>query len=280
MKKIILLLGICILGISLIVYFFRPNSNTHTAPEQISKVGTTQRESITADTSDQTENHSNDSAHQSVAPSGKAKKLSEEATLYYKVAYTYGWEAIVRDFENGTIAKSKMPDDEKKKLCELALTGTTVEQTKRLFTATCKPLNGKISFRIINGQLKDAEGKIDQTEMIHKLKFLQAEDFFQSEGMYKFGPYEEKFNLQSNAIAWGLEEVSDYLLSIGIGYAGNSDNLINSNIQGRNPSISLVKKLMQAGIHPNAKTYTLIEERNFASKHPELYLFLQEKKQN
>ncbi|RLL38912.1 hypothetical protein D9K79_15865, partial [Acinetobacter cumulans] len=147
-------------------------------------------------------------------------------------------------------------------------------------TANCKPLNGKISFRIINGQLKDAEGKIDQTEMIHKLKFLQAEDFFQSEGMYKFGPYEEKFNLQSNAIAWGLEEVSDYLLSIGIGYAGNSDNLINSNIQGRNPSISLVKKLMQAGIHPNAKTYTLIEERNFASKHPELYQFLQEKKQN
>ena len=173
-----------------------------------------------------------------------------------------------------------MPDDEKKKLCELALTGTTVEQTKRLFVANCKPLSGQLSFRIINCQLKDAEGKIDQTEMIHKLKFLQAEDFFQSEGMYKFGPYEEKFNLQSNAIAWGLEEVSDYLLSIGIGYAGNSDNLINSNIQGRNPSISLVKKLMQAGIHPNAKTYTLIEERNFASKHPELYQFLHEKQQN
>lgn len=76
----------------------------------------------------------------------------------------------------------------------------------------------------------------------------------------------------------GLEEVSDYLLSIGIGYAGNSNNLINSNIQSRNPSINLIKKLMQAGITPNAKTYKILEERNFASKHPEIYQFQQKAK--
>ncbi len=98
--------------------------------------------------------------------------------------------------------------------------------------------------------------------------------------MYKLGSYEEKFNLQSDATAWGLEEVSDYLLSIGVGYSGNSDNLINSNIEGRNPSMSLIKKLMQAGISPNAKTYKILEDRNFVSKHPELYKFLQEKKHN
>ena len=280
MKKIIVLLGLCILAIGLLVYFLKPDSSTHTPQLQASGPATNQHNSTPSNEADQqnTQPQNNQPAEQPA--SGKVKKLSEEAKRYYKVAYTYGWETIVRDFENGTIAKSKMPDNEKKKLCELALTGTTVEQSKRLFSANCKPLDGRLSFRIINAQLKDAEGKVDQTEIINKLKLYQAEGFFQSEGMYKLGSYEEKFNLQSDATAWGLEEVSDYLLSIGVGYSGNSDNLINSNIEGRNPSMSLIKKLMQAGISPNAKTYKILEDRNFASKHPELYKFLQEKKHN
>lgn len=201
MKKIIVLLGLCILSISLFVYFLKPDQNPQTL-QQSSKSANKHHNQISDDPNQQNAQAEQNQSSENPA-FGKAKKLSEEATRYYKVAYTYGWETIVRDFENGTIAKSKIPDHEKKKLCELALNGTTVEQTKRLFSANCKPLNGKATFGIINGQIKNAEGKVDQTEIINKLKFFQAEGFFQSEGMYKLGPYEEKFNLQSDAIGWG-----------------------------------------------------------------------------
>ncbi len=53
----------------------------------------------------------------------------------------------------------------------------------------------------------------------------------------------------------GLEDVFDYLLSIGVDYTGVDGNLILDNIKGRNPSVSLVQKLLNAGIEPNSKTF-------------------------
>jgi hypothetical protein len=276
MNKIIVLVGLCILGIGLLVYFLKPEPNSQTPQQQADKSVTEQHKPMTSnDSHEQNAQAENNRSFEKPA-SGKAKKLSEEALRYYKTAYKDGWESIVRDFENGTIANSKMTDAEKKKLCELALYGTNVEQTKRLFAVNCKPLNNKISFMSINTQLKDANGQVDQAEIIAKLKFLQDENILQTHGAYKLGPYEEKFNLQSNAVSRGLEEVSDYLLSIGVGYSGNSENLINSNLSGRNPSVSLVNKLLKAGILPNAATYTLLEERKIAMKKPELYQLLQQ----
>lgn len=278
MNKIIVLLGLCVLGIGLLVYFLKPEQNAQTPQQQADKSVAEQHKQMTSNDSLEQNTKAENNRLLENPPSAKAKKLSDEALLYYKTAYKDGWESIVRDFENGTIANSKIPDVEKKKLCELALHGTNVEQTKRLFAVNCKPLNGKISFRIINAQLKDANGQIDQAEIIRKLKFLQDENILQTHGAYKFGPYEEKFNLQSNAVAWGLEEVSDYLVSIGIGYSGNTENLINSNLSGRNPSASLIQKLINAGIQPNAEVYKQLEQKDFATKHPEIYALLEKNK--
>jgi hypothetical protein len=47
--------------------------------------------------------------HDTQIQAKKPKKLSEEAIQYYRTASKYGWESIVRDFEKGTILKSKMP---------------------------------------------------------------------------------------------------------------------------------------------------------------------------
>ena len=127
---------------------------------------------------------------------------------------------------------------------------------------------------IINGALTNAEGKIDQNEIIEKLKFYKSENVLQTHVTYKFGPYEEKSSLQSNAIGWGLEDVSDYLLSIGVDYTGVDGNLILDNIKGRNPSVSLVQKLLNAGIEPNSNVYKQIEQNDFSTKYPDVYNLL------
>lgn len=114
MKKIIVLLGLCILAIGLLVYFLKPDSSTHTPQLQASKSATNQHNPTPSNEADQQNIQSQNNQTAEQPASGKVKKLSEEATRYYKVAYTYGWETIVRDFENGTIAKSKMPDNEKR----------------------------------------------------------------------------------------------------------------------------------------------------------------------
>ncbi|MCL6236778.1 hypothetical protein M5F66_00185 [Acinetobacter sp. ANC 5033] len=127
---------------------------------------------------------------------------------------------------------------------------------------------------IINAKLTNAEGEIDQNEIIEKLKFYKSENVLQTKVTYKIGPYEEKSSLQSKAIGWGLEDVSDYLLSIGVDYTGVDGNLILNNIKGRNPSVSLVQKLLNAGIEPNSSVYKQIEQNDFSTKHPDVYNLL------
>lgn len=171
-----------------------------------------------------------------------------------------------------------MPQEEKNKLCEIALSYSKVDQTKRLFKANCKPLNGQSSFMIINAKLTNAEGEIDQNEIIEKLKFYKSENVLQTKVTYKIGPYEEKSTLQSQAIGWGLEDVSDYLLDIGVDYSGVDSNLILGNVKGRNPSARLIQKLINAGIQPNAEVYRQLEQKGFATKHPEIYALLEKNK--
>jgi hypothetical protein len=75
-------------------------------------------------------------------------------------------------------------------------------------------------------------------------------------------------------IGWGLEDVSDYLLSIGVDYTGVDGNLILDNIKGRNPSVSLVQKLLNAGIEPNSNVYKQMEQNDFSTKYPDVYNLL------
>ncbi len=68
-----------------------------------------------------------------------------------------------------------MPKGEIEKLCEIALSQSTADKTKRLFKANCKSLQWPYHpLMIINGALTNAEGKIDQNEIIEKLKLLQV----------------------------------------------------------------------------------------------------------
>ena len=272
MKTIFLLIGLCIFAISLFVYLFRPSSQIISTQEKISSTATDQPDKITPNS----QNSSSENKEQQLTPSsGKPQKLSAEATQYYKTAIEYGWESIVRDFENGTITRSKMPDDEKNKLCEIALMSTNIDQTKRLFSANCKPSSGRASFSIINGTLTKENGEADQEMIIEKLKFYKEQNLLQTHVTYELGPYKESSSLQNQAIGWGYEKVSDYLLSIGVDYSGTDNNLILDNLSGRNPSVSIIQKLLDAGIEPNKKVFDLMQQKEFASKHPEVYELLQ-----
>ncbi|WP_180163529.1 hypothetical protein [Acinetobacter sp. YH12069] len=273
MKKIILLFGLCIVCLGIFIYIFRPEASLPTNPSNTVEHDANQTNQ-TALNDDQESFIPKTNDRDTQIQAKKTKKLSEEAIQYYRTATKYGWESIVRDFENGTILKSKMSQEEKDKLCEIALSLSTADQTKRLFKANCKPLNGQSSFMIINAKLTNAEGEIDQNEIIEKLKFYKSENVLQTKVTYKFGPYEEKSSLQSNAIGWGLEDVSDYLLSIGVDYTGVDGNLILDNIKGRNPSVSLVQKLLNAGIEPNSNVYKQIEQNDFSTKYPNIYNLL------
>lgn len=170
-----------------------------------------------------------------------------------------------------------MPDDEKKKLCEIALISTNIDQTKRLFSANCKPSSGRASFSIINGKLTKENGEADQEMIIEKLKFYKEQNLLQTHITYEIGPYKESSSLQNQAIGWGYEKVSDYLLSIGVDYSGTDSNLILQNLNGRNPSVSIIQKLLDAGIEPNKKAFDLMQQKDFSSKHPEIYQLLKGK---
>lgn len=275
MKKITILIGLCILFISFFIFMFRPDppisidaSKEQTLAQNTQDQAVSSKDSAQQKQSEQTKDPSSLFAQ-------KQKKLSAEAIRYYQTAAKYGWESIVRDFENGTIAKSKMTDKEKKKLCEIALSSTNLDQTKRLFAAHCKPLNGQSSFMIINARLKDHNGQIDQAAIIEKLRFFKAENVLQTETTYKFGPYEEKSNLQHQAIGWGLEDISDYLLSIGVDYHSTGSNLILAHLSGHHPTASMIQKLLNAGIEPNKNFFELMQQKDFSSKHPEIYQLLQ-----
>ncbi|MGE8573326.1 MAG: hypothetical protein ACN6NW_15005 [Acinetobacter amyesii] len=191
MKKIIPLITFCIFFIGIFVYILRP-----TTPLKLNNLDTAKNFTVADNQNisnvDQSATYSDTNKSEAPLQNKKPKKLSEEAIQYYRTATKYGWESIVRDFENGTILKSKMPKGEKEKLCEIALSLSTADQTKRLFKANCKPLNGRSSSMIINGALTNAEGKIDQNEIIEKLKFYKSENVLQTHVTYKFGPYEEK----------------------------------------------------------------------------------------
>ena len=269
MKKIFLLIGLCIFAICLFIYFLRPTPQSSIAQEKISSTTSDQRNQIPQNSS------SNHKAQQSNLFSDNPKKLSKEATHYYQTAAKYGWESIVRDFENGTIAKSKMTDKEKIKLCEIALMSTNLDQTKRLFAVNCKPSSGRVSFSLINGRLTKEDGEADQEMIIEKLKFYKTQNLLQTHITYELGPYKESASLQNQAIGWGYEKVSDYLLSIGVDYSGTDNNLILDNLSGRKPSVSIIQKLLNAGIEPNKKVFEFIQQKDFATKHPEVYELLQ-----
>lgn len=277
MKKIILLITFCIFFIGIFVYILRP-----TAPLKLNNLDTAKNFTVADNQNvsnvDQSATYSDTNKSEAPLQNKKPKKLSAEASAYYTHALRYGWESVVRDFENGTIPKSKIPQEEKDKLCEIALSYSKVDQTKRLFKANCKPLSDQSSFMIINAKLTNAEGKIDQNEIIEKLKFYKSDNVLQTKVTYKIGLYEEKSTLQSQAIGWGLEDVSDYLLDIGVDYSGVDGNLILANIKGRNPSARLIQKLINAGIQPNAEVYRQLEQKGFATKHPEIYVLLEKNK--
>lgn len=148
MKKIIPLITFCIFFIGIFVYILRP-----TTPLKLNNLDTAKNFTVADNQNisnvDQSATYSDTNKSEAPLQNKKPKKLSEEAIQYYRTATKYGWESIVRDFENGTILKSKMPKGEKEKLCEIALSLSTADQTKRLFKANCKPLNGRSSSMII-----------------------------------------------------------------------------------------------------------------------------------
>lgn len=67
-------------------------------------------------------------------------------------------------------------------------------------------------------------------------------------------------------------------MDIGVDYSGVDGNLILANIKGRNPSARLIQKLINAGIQPNAEVYRQLEQKGFATKHPEIYVLLEKNK--
>lgn len=265
MKKTIPLIIVYLIILALIIYYFKPSTtirpiNTETTQ---SKVSTEQKELSETQQVEKTSEK-------------KVENLSDTATQYYKNAYKYGWESIVSDFEKGIIQRSNMSEKEKIKLCSLAIKSVNFEQTQRLFNANCRPTDGKDTYYLINRTLKNEHGQPDQDEIIKKLKFYKEKNLLQTEVSYKIGSYEEKSNLQANAVGFGLEKVSDYLLSIGVNYDGSYENLILTNVSGINPTISMIQKLQKAGYKIDENVFKRIEEQKFIHKHPEIYQYLKQ----
>ena len=118
MKKTILLIAFCIFFIGIFVYILRP-----TAPIQLNNLDTAKNitvpENQNVSNVDQSAAYSDTNKSEAPLQNKKPKKLSSEATAYYTHALRYGWEYAVRDFENGTIFKSKMSQEEKKNFAKL-----------------------------------------------------------------------------------------------------------------------------------------------------------------
>lgn len=272
MKKIIVITFLSLCSLYLIVLIFKPTATS---------IDTTNNTNTKTSESPQNSlNHSWSTASlsQPSKPEPSAKeiksKLSATALQYYKNAYQYGWESIVKNFENGAINQSDMSEMEKKKICSMAIKHASIEQTKRLFNTSCKVQTAEDTYYLINSSLKNEQGEIDQSMIIEKLKFYHDKNLLQTHVTYRNPLFEEKSNLQVYAVGFGLEQVSDYLISIGVAYQDSDSNLILTNINGKNPTISMIQKLEHSGMTIDEKIMKRIEENDFHSKHPEVYQYL------
>ena len=265
MPHILTILAAVIAVLGLIVFSFKQED----VPENLLKPHATQVESelITS-----TSNIAFERTAQDVAP--KSAKLSATALAYYKQAREQGYESLVSAFESGAIANSDMSEKEKQKMCSITISWVRVAELKRLEQAGCHTQIGTTGFSSVNGNLKMADGTVDQAAVIEKLEYLRERDQLKTERTYSIAElnYQEHDSLYNLAVGFDLDQVFDYLQTIDAPLP--QTDLINNHLKGRHPNVNMIKKLEKLGYTSNAKSQDILRAERFQNQYKDVYQYL------
>ncbi|MGE8654505.1 MAG: hypothetical protein ACN6NV_12320 [Acinetobacter gandensis] len=199
------------------------------------------------------------------------KGLTKDASRYYRFTSLYGWSALVSEFENKNIQNSKMKNKEVKKMCDTAHIVLPLPDIKRLIAADCKPSSNDVTYNTINKSLKNGDGSINEQAIIAKLEFYNALGLLKSQQTYGRGYRAQTYNLLYKAAGFGLPNVLDYLVNMGLTVKNTDGNLLNTHFDGRSPQLALTQKILKLGVQPNASTITIMQRRNFKLNYPDIY---------
>lgn len=199
----------------------------------------------------------------------KVKGLTDHASQAYKFAQSYGWPALVTEFENGNVKNSVMKKKEISTLCNTAFRMLAVNDVKRLIAAGCIA-SPDHAYQSINTALKYPNGKVDEQAIIAKLKFYQEQNIFKTQQNYGRGYRAYSVSVLDLAVSHGLADVTAYLFSIGL-KPSKDTNLLTSHFNGSLPNLKLTNLLLASGIKPARSTLLVMEKRHFETAYPDIY---------
>lgn len=268
-----LILSAIFVLIVITIYFFADDQVDNNQPQKNSLAVTNTSNNIAI-----LKNEKNDVPQNSSNNHKRPKILSSDATAAYKKALKFGWSSIVDDFENNLIQTSNMSEDEKNKLCDLTIINVSKNDLIRLLNSNCQPTGMYVSNLIINKNLKNNQGQIDQQEIIQKLQLLKNKGVLQLKNTYDSNLKENKFgkidiSLFDKAVSIGANDVIDYAISIGSLPTARKSPIF-TQISG-NPSATTIKKLLTMGYLSDQNTINYMSTYNFKDKHPDIYELLQ-----